>query len=165
MTPTRIHMTGLDDVSLSPFHEWDGKDALLANAGKVLEAIIARAKKEWSRKLSKDDALEVLTKLAEGTNPYGLHATVLNDSHLLVWQFGGMWYAPQERWIVEQFYVRIGKGSSDDALVAIDALARNIAATGTIMATALAHNDEALGRLLAKSGYQPMSSQHIKLYT
>lgn len=165
MTHTYGEDTALNAVSLSPFHEWDGKDVLLQNAGTVLEAVIQRADKEWSRKITQEDALAVLQQLSTGSIVNNqLHATVLNDSHLLVWQFGGLWYAPHEKWIIEQFYVRIGKGSHRDALLAVDALARNIGATGTIMGTALAKNDDALGRLLSQSGYSPMSQQYFKTY-
>lgn len=155
----------IDEVSLTPFHEWDGRDVLLEGAPVVLDAIIARAQKEWSRTLSREDALLTLRNLGKGTSPYGLQATVLNDSHLLLWTLGSPWYAPSERWITEQFYVRIGKGSSKDAFVAIDALARNVGATGVVMATSLAADDSALGRLLASNGYSGMSSQHFKPYT
>lgn len=153
------------ELSLTPLHEWSGLPDLISSADTVLAAIVKRAEKEWARKLSKDDALSTLYLLAKDTGPYGLQATVLNDSHLLVWTFAGPWYAMSEKWITEQFFVRIGKGSTADALAAIDLLAEKIGATGTVMATSLAANDAALGRLYGQHGYSPMSSQHFKSYT
>lgn len=165
--PASMHVKGTVDteLTLTPLHDWDGKDALLASADTVLEAIIKRAEKEWTRKLSREDALGVIKQLAKDNGPYGLQATVLNDSHLLVWTFAGPWYAMSEKWITEHFFVRIGKGSTKLALDAIDLLASKIGATATVMATSLAANDAALGRLYGQSGYSPMSSQHIKFYT
>lgn len=153
-----------DHVSLVPFHQWDGKQSLLQNADSVLSAVIKKADKEWAIQLSRESALATLQKLATEEKPFGLEATVLNDSHLLIWSFSAPWYAGDQRWITEQFFLRVGKGSTADAFTAIDLLAEKIGATGVVMATSLAHNDAALGRLLGAQGYSPMSSQHFKPY-
>ena len=157
--------TTFDHVSLVPFHEWHGKEALLKNIDSILDAVIRKAEKEWAVTLTREVAIATLEKMGREEKPFGLYASVLNDSHLLIWSFAAPWYAGDQRWITEQFFLRIGKGATKDAFTAIDLLARNIGATGVVMATSLARNDAALGRLLAGQGYQPMSSQHFKSYT
>lgn len=152
----------MSDLILTPLHAWQGLSNFLANSEATLDAIIKRSQKDWARALDRPAALAVMHKLAQDNGPYGLQATVLNDSHLLVWTFGGPWYAPTEKWITEQFFLRLGRGSTDAAFDAIDLLKERTGASGVIMATSLAKNDEALGRLLARHGYMPMSSQHFK---
>lgn len=138
---------------------------MLNDAEGIIKSIIKRAEKEWSRTITVDEALGTLKLLSQDNGPYGIQATVLNDSHLLVWTFGAPWYAVGEKWITEQFFVRIGRGKSSDAFAAIDRLAAKIGATGIVMATSLAHNDEALGKILVNEGYTGMSSQYFKAYT
>jgi len=152
------------ELTLIPFHEHPLRDEWLANSEKLIEQIVRKSGKTWTENgFSKEAALTVWNQLAQGEEPYGLHAAVLNDSHILVFTFGTPWYA-KGKWIIEQFFLRIGKGSSKDAFDAIDLLAAKLGASGVTMATSLASDDSALGRLLASHGYSPMSSQHFKGY-
>lgn len=154
----------MSELSLTPLHDWDGLPDLLSNSEATLAAVIKRAEKDWSKKLTQKEALDTLQMLATDRGPYGLQATVLNDSHLLIWSFDAPWYAAKERWIIEQFFVRIGRGPSDKAFAAIDLLSDKLSATGVLMATSLAADDSALGRLYQKHGYAPMSQQYLKSY-
>lgn len=141
------------------------KDAWLENSDKILDQVLRKSGKSWLENgFSKEDALNVWNALGRGESPFGLHAAVLNDSHVLVFTFGKPWYA-KGNWIIEQFFLRVGKGSSKDAFAAIDLLAEKLGATGITMATSMAADDSALGRLLGTNGYSPMSQQHFKSYS
>lgn len=126
-----------------------------------LTSVIRRSSKQWAdTALEMEEALAVFYKLTMQAEYQGMKAVMLNDSHLLMYTVGSTWYAPHKKILLEQFYLRVGRGSGPEALEEIKELARAEGATGIIMATSLASNDAALGRLLAQSGYSPMSSMH-----
>lgn len=147
-----------------PFHAYPHKVALLQRAPELAAAVLqrsARDGKQWDQRLDMGAALAVFEQLAEADMP-GLRAAVLNCSHLLVYSLGGFWFDPSKLWVIEQFFIRIGRGPAILAMNDIDTLARDAGAKGVIMATSLAANDAALGRLYARHGYSPQSSQHFK---
>lgn len=134
----------------------------LAAAPEILARVLIRSQKEWARTVDTAAAVRQVAGLVREAEHNGLSAVVLNNSHLLIYQLGGPWYAPYEKLIIEQFFVRLDKGPTSEALAAIDLLAKDLGATGVVMATSLAANDKALGRLLGRFGYSPMSSQHYR---
>lgn len=118
--------------------------------------------KDWAARLETDSALAIFQRLADGEDIPGLQAVILNDSHLLVYSLGHPWWTKDKAWLIEQFFIRIGRGPAAGAFHDLDELAKSLGATTVVMATSLAANDQALGRLYARHGYTPQSSQHIK---
>jgi hypothetical protein len=118
--------------------------------------------KDWDNRLDIEPALDTFQALADGKEIPGLQAVVLNDSHLLVYGIGHPWWTNHKKWLIEQFFIRIGRGSADAAFHDLDEFAKSLGCSSIVMATSLAASDEALGRLYAKHGYSPQSSQHIK---
>lgn len=136
------------------------RDAWFAAAPDMLARVLLRSNKGWARTVDTQAAVKVVSGLVQDYEHAGLSAAVLHDSHLLIYSVGSPWYAPTEKLIIEQFFVRVDKGSTEEALAALDLLAKDLGATGVVMATSLAANDKALGRLLGRFGYTSMSSQH-----
>jgi hypothetical protein len=150
-------------IGYTPLHSWEGKEAVLAGGVERLRKVLAKSDKAWAKDFPVQAAFDIVAAFARGDTPVPhVHATVLADSHLLLWGLTEPWYYPGQKWLVEEFFIRVGAGSHKDALESLDLLAENVGATGVAMATALARSDRALGRLLAQQGYSPMSSQHFK---
>lgn len=111
--------------------------------------------------LDMDVAVGVVSLLAEREDVDGLRAVIANDSHLLVFIVAPVWFNPLSRLLVEQFFMRVSRGPHTAALADIEQLARDEGASGVLMATMLAADDEALGRLFARRGYRKQSTQHF----
>lgn len=142
--------------------DFERRDTLLWEVPDRLARIQQRSKTEWFNIIDTDEAVNTLRELAQGNNPGGLQAVVLSDSHLLVFSLGGPWYAPHKRWLIEQFFARIGPGDEAQAYEALELLAEDTQASHIIMATALARHDEALGRVYERYGFAKQSSQYVK---
>lgn len=151
-------------MTYTPLCEHPKRNEWLAAAPEVLARVLLRSNKEWARAVDTGASVKTLADLIRECEHAGLSAAVLNDSHLLIYTVASPWYAPNEKLIVEQFFVRMDRGQTDEALAALDLLAKDLGATGAVMATSLAANDAALGRLLTRYGYSAMSSQHFKSY-
>lgn len=150
-------------IGHQPLHLWDGRHAMLEGGEERLRKVIQKSTKGWAATLPVDTLVNIVREYADGEQPVPhVHATVLAGSHLLLWGLASPWYAPGQVWLLEEFFLRVGVGSLDDALASLDSLAQEVHATGVVMATALARSDAALGRLLAARGYSPMNSQHFK---
>lgn len=137
----------------------------MERAPEIAAAVMQRSVrdgKDWDNRLDIEAALDVFQALADGKEIPGLMAVVLNDSHLLVYALGSPWWTNRKTWLTEQFFIRIGRGSADGAFNDLDEFAKSLGCSSIVMATSLAANDEALGRLYARHGYSPQSSQHIK---
>lgn len=137
----------------------------MRRAPEIMASVMQRASgkgKTWENRTDIEAAIAVAQALADGQDIPGLQATVLNNSHLLVYSVGSPWYASSSKWLIEQFFIRIGRGTVGCALNDLDELARQLGATTVVMATSLAANDAALGRLYAQHGYSSQSSQHFK---
>jgi hypothetical protein len=150
-------------IGYTPLHAWEGKEAVLAGGVERLRKVLAKSDKAWAKNFPVQAAFDIVAAFARGDTPVPhVQATVLADSHLLLWGLAEPWYYPGQKWLVEEFFIRVGAGCHKDALKSLDLLAENVGATGIVMATALARSDLALGRLLAQQGYSPMNSQHFK---
>lgn len=148
-----------------PFHEYPQREALMQRAPEIMAAVLRRSGgrgKHWDDRVEVDGAICVAQALADGTEIPGLQASVLSNSHLLIYSLGSPWFSNSQVWLIEQFFIRIGKGSVGAAFRDLEDLARASGARRIVMATSLAANDAALGRLYAQNGYSPESSQHIK---
>lgn len=142
-------------------HEWEGRTTLLWEAPEHIERLVKRSKPEWFQAIDIDHVIATLKDLAAGNNPGGLQAVILNGSHLLVFSIGGPWFG-KDTWLIEQFFMRVGKGDEADAYAALELLAEDAGASHIIMATALARNDEALGKVYQRYGYTKQSTQYVK---
>ena len=148
-----------------PFHEYPHRGELMKRAPEIMDAVMRRSAgkgKDWGGRIDVEGAIAVAQALANGQEIAGLEAYVLNNSHLLIFSMGAPWYAFREVWLIEQFFIRIGRGPLDAALHDLDILARDRSAKRIVMATSLAADDSALGRLYGRNGYRPDSTQHIK---
>lgn len=154
-------MRQFTDTRIVPLSEHPDRDDILIAADTILDRMIARANKTWTQSIDKEQALNAFFGLYQGQHPYGLNAVVVNNSHVLIYQIGSVWYNPLTPIVLVQLYVRVNKGSGKEALAAVKSLAQEEGAAGVIMATSFAKNDPALGRLLAQEGYAPMSQQHF----
>lgn len=145
------------------FSLWDGRDILLWKAPEVIARLQQRSKGEWFENIDTTRVVETLRKLGQGLHPGGLSAAILNNSHLLVYSLGGPWFAQDgERWLIEQFFMRVDAGEEAGAYEALELLAEDLGASRIIMATALARRDEALGKVYERYGYAKQSSQYVK---
>jgi hypothetical protein len=148
-----------------PLHEHEPIKALITRDMQTLyDTVLARSSrdgKDWDSRINPSDALDVIVSLMFNAGPPDLEAVVLNDSHLLLFSVGNPWWS-KTPWLIEQFYIRLARGTSSAALMAVDQLARDRSCTSIIFGTSLAADDEALSRLLARAGYQPQSRQLIK---
>lgn len=148
-----------------PFHLYPHKDALMQRAPEIAASVMQRSErdgKDWDNRLESEAALAIFQRLADGEDIPGLQAVILNDSHLLVYSLGHPWWCKDKAWMIEQFFIRIDRGPASGAFHDLDELAKSLGCTTVVMATSLAANDQALGRLYAKHGYRPQSSQHFK---
>lgn len=158
-------MTSYTDVFALPeplkIYLADNADDLMAVA---LERTAKGKGRLWQDEIDLDFVIgQFYMLLMDGRSELpGLRAAVLNKSHLLMYTVQTSWLNPKKRWLTEQFFLRIGKGSSDDAFAALETLAADQGATTIIMATALAPRDAALGSLYQRHGYSLQSSQWIK---
>jgi hypothetical protein len=120
--------------------------------------------KDWAGKVDPARAIAALRQLAEEpAEDAALFAVVLNDTHLLVFTLAAPWYANAgDRWLVEQFFIRIAPGDAAGAYEAIDLVAEDFQASHIIMATAFAKDDAALGKVYERYGYAQQSAQFVK---
>lgn len=150
-----------------PFHLHPRRAELLQAAPQLAATVLARAAKggkRWEELLDLDGTLAIFGMLGEGKTCGDLRACIVGESHFLCYSIGALWFAPSAPMLLEQFFVRIGRGSNDTAMDEIEALAQSHGCRGVVMATSLAANDEALGRLYARRGYTGQSSQHLKVF-
>lgn len=149
-----------------PFHLHPMRHALMAQAPELAAAVMRRSEREgkqWGGIMDVDAALSVFRHLSEHEDLAGeLRAVVLNDSHFFAYSVGPLWFVPGATFLVEQFFMRVGRGQTTAALTDVEDLGRSLGCRFVLMATSLAANDEALGRLLRSHGYRPHSSQHLK---
>jgi hypothetical protein len=117
--------------------------------------------KTWAQFLDRDACVSVFQWLAEHEELAGLRCAIVNDSHLFAYCVAPMWFAPDKPLLVEQFFMRVARGSADDAMQDIKQLARDNGCAAVLMATMLAPDDEALGRLYVKHGGSLHSSQYL----
>lgn len=149
----------------TPAHEHPLAGYLLANSRQLYWTMLGRSErdgKSFADLIDHNAALSTVESLLRGEPSEGVQAVILNDSHLLVYSVGAPWFAGQDVWLIEQFYMRVGRGSSDAALDAVDELGRSLGCSTVVFGTSLAPSDKALGRLLERRGYLPQSSQLIK---
>lgn len=121
----------------------------------------ARDGKVWAEFLDKDACLHIWQHLAEHEDMGGLRCVIVNDSHLFAFCVSPMWFAPTKPLLIEQFFMRVGRGSSDVAIDDIKALGTSLGCKAVLMATMLAPDDEALGRLYERHGGTKHSSQYL----
>jgi hypothetical protein len=122
----------------------------------------AESGKTWATRLEPTQALQAFAKLLDGGElPNGVKAVMLEDSHVLLYAVSSPWWNT-DRWLSEQFFIRVGRGSTDKAMAALDSLARGLGCTQIVFATSLAARDVSLSRLLSRFGYSQESTQHIK---
>lgn len=149
----------------TPAHEHPLAGYLIANSVRLYEGVLDRSlrdNKRFADNIDHDAALGTVILLLQGNDIPGINAVILNDSHLLVYSVAQPWFSGSELWLIEQFYMRVGRGSSDAALDAVDELGRSLDCGRVVFGTSLAPSDKALGRLLERRGYLPQSSQLIK---
>lgn len=150
-----------------PFCQHPRRRELIAQAPEMAAGVLARAAaggKGWGALLDLDACLGVFRMLSEQEACGELRAVVVNDSHFLVYSVGAPWFMPGLSLLVEQFFMRIGRGVGDKALHEIERFAKSLGCKGILMATSLAASDAALGRLLGRAGYAQESSQHLKVF-
>lgn len=145
-----------------PFEEYSERYTLLWEAPDLIASTFARTTKLWEGTTDVTGALDVFHRIADGNQPPGLDAVVLNGSHLLLYSLAAPWWNPTEVWLSEQFFIRIGRGPTACAFAAIEQLASDLGASHIVMATGLAKSDEALGKLYSRFGYSQQSTQHVK---
>jgi hypothetical protein len=152
-------------VAVVPLHLHPMRDELLARAPELAKAVLERSARDgkvWDLVLDVEACVAVFRTLAEQEDVGGLRCAIVNDSHLFAYSVTAFWFMPSVPVLAEQFLLRVGRGSSDAAMDAIEMLGREAGCKFSLMATSLAANDEALGRLYARRGYSPQSSQHLK---
>lgn len=136
---------------------------LMENCEGLIAATLLRADsldKTWAGRVDKPTALAAVLAALSGTHT-ALRAVVLNDSHVLLYGMGTMWWNPTPM-LIEQMFIRVARGDSTAALAAIDLLAASLGAHSIAFGTNLARNDAALSRLLGRAGYTLQSHQLIK---
>jgi hypothetical protein len=152
-------------VAAVPFHQYPHRAELMERAPQIMDGVMRRSGgrgKHWDDRIEVDGAICVAQALADGVEIPGLQASVLSNSHLLIYTLGSPWFNSSKVWLIEQFFIRIDRGPVGFAFRDLEDLARAQGASRIVMATSLAANDAALGRLYAQNGYSPESSQHIK---
>lgn len=146
-------------------HEYGERYPLLWEAPDHIKRLLRRqGRKAWGDMVDFDKALEQIQLMANVDTAFGqnLFAVVLNGTHLFVFSVSNPWYAPLERWLVEQFFLRIAPGDAGGAYEAIELVAKDFQASRIIMATAFAANDAALGKVYQAHGYTQQSTQYVK---
>lgn len=147
-----------------PFHQHPMRGELIARAPELAASVFARSARDgkvWADFLDTDACIGVFSWLAEQEDLHGLRCVIVNDSHLLAYCVAPMWFAPDRPLLVEQFFMRVGRGSADQAMEDIKQLARDNGCHGVLMATMLAPDDAALGRLYERHGGTQHSSQYF----
>ena len=149
-----------------PFHQHPMRHELMARAPELAAGVMQRSGrdgKRWGEILDVDAALAVFQHLSEHESLGGeLCAVIVNDSHFFAYSVSPLWFVPGAKFLLEQFWMRVGRGSGTAALDQVEDLGRSLGCRYVLMATSLAANDEALARLLRRRGYFPHSSQHLK---
>ena len=146
------------------FHQHPARHDLIARADELCAAVFersARDGKAWATFLDQNACVGVFEFLAENEELGGLRCVIVNDSHLLAYCVAPMWFAPERPLLIEQFFMRVGRGSADEAMAEIKAMAREQGCHGVLMATMLAPDDDALGRLYERHGGRKHSSQYL----
>lgn len=151
-----------------PFHQHPLRHDLLQRSPELAAAVIARAAaggKGWDKLLDLDACFTVFHVLGEQEACGDLRAAIVGDSsHFIAYSVGSLWFMPKTPLLLEQFFIRVGRGLSEQAVGDIEALAQSIGCKGVLMATSLAPSDAALGRLYARHGYSQESTQHLKVF-
>lgn len=150
-----------------PFHLHPRRAELLQQAPQMAAAVLARAAaggKGWDKLLDLDACMTVFHVLGEQEACGDIRAAIVGDSHFLAYSVGALWFMPKTPLLLEQFFMRVGRGSHEVAMDEIEEFSKSLGAKGVLMATSLAASDAALGRLLARRGYSPESSQHLKVF-
>lgn len=139
-----------------PLGQWVA-DNVYALADKFV-ARADRGDKTWTHLIDRDAVALAIRDAVAGHGP--LKAIIVEDTHLFVYTVASPWWDSRP-WMMEQFYCRLRPGRGDP-LAAVEELARDLGCAVVGFATSFAPRDAALGRLLARSGYIPQSSQHMK---
>jgi hypothetical protein len=152
-------------MAVVPLHQHPNARAIVQGIRDNAPRLIKRAErggKRWSRFIDADYICNVFDFLCENENVGGeLRAVVVNDSHFLAYSLGPMWFAPGHTWLIEQYFQRIGQGDTPAALTAIGEHAREQGACGVLIATMMAPDDDALGRIYTSAGYSRQCSQYL----
>lgn len=151
-----------------PFHLHPQRAAIMQRLVETAPAVMERSRRDgkvWASLIDAEAALAVFAHLSEHQDLGGeLRAAVCNDSHLLVYAVGPLWFVPGKTWLLEQYFARVGRGPIGPALADIDQLALDCGAAGVLMATMLAPNDDALSRIYTQHGYPQQCAQHLKVF-
>lgn len=134
---------------------------LVSGAGALFDRVVAAAiarGKPWSTSTDKPTAVHNAVQAMHGTHP-AMHAILVGGTHMLLFTESAPWWDTKP-WLIEQFYARVAPGRSDP-LGGIEAYARDGNLRKIILGTSLS-NDAAMGRLLARRGYQQSSTQFTK---
>lgn len=148
-----------------PLHLHPLREKILADGQAMGAALLARSQRDGKHSgglLDMESAVRVVQHLCEHDSIGEMRAVIAGDSHLFLYFVGPLWFNPHRQIMIEQFFMRVDRGPHSAALQDIEDLAREVGAQGVLMATMLAPDDEALGRLFARSGYQQQSTQHFK---
>lgn len=152
-----------------PFHLHARRHEFLADMHQRAPVVMARSRRQgktWAAIIDVESALGIFAWLAENeTYADHLRAVIVGESHFFAYAVSPMWFAPAKPWLVEQFFLRVAPGEHQHAMADIDAMAQALGVRGTLMATMLAPDDEALGRLFEQGGYRKQCSQYLKEYT
>jgi hypothetical protein len=147
-----------------PFHLHPLRIEVTERAEELCAGVLQRSERDgkvWAQFLDPEACVSVFQWLAEHEELAGLRCVIVNDSHLLAYCVAPMWFAPDKPLLVEQFFMRLARGSSDQAMDDIKQLARDNGCAALLMATMLAPDDEALGRLYRKHGGAQHSTQYL----
>jgi len=137
--------------------------AWLAGGEGRFNSILRRADsrgKSWSQRMAYADVVKALEVIFNDDHPV-VKAAILGNTHVFVYGVGPVWWDPETKWLLEQFFARLGPGDSDP-LGAIDALAQHLGCKYIAFGTSLASQDEALGRYLEAGGYSQQSAHYVK---
>jgi hypothetical protein len=140
------------------------RDDLMARAPDLCAAVFARSERDgktWAQFLDAQACIDLFAWLAVHEELQGLRCVIVNDSHLLAYCVAPMWFAPDKPLLVEQFFMRVARGSSDAAMEDVKQLARDNGCAAVLMATMLAPDDDALGRLYERHGGVKHSTQYL----
>lgn len=147
-----------------PLHQHPLRHELLARADELCAGVFARSERDgkvWAQFIDADAAIAVFEHLTEHEDMGGLRCAIVGNSHLLAYCVAPMWFAPTKPLLVEQFFMRVARGSSDAAMEEIKQLARDNDCAAVLMATMLAPDDDALGRLYERHGGSKHSTQYL----
>jgi hypothetical protein len=151
-------------VAAVPLHLHPLRREIAARGQELCDGVFTRSMRDgkvWAQFLDREACVLAFQWLAEHEDLQGLRAVVLNDSHLLAYCVAPMWFAPDKPLLVEQFFMRMARGSGDAAMDDIKQLARDAGCHAVLMATMLAPDDDALGRLYERHGATRHSAQYL----